>query len=161
MLEPLPAADLALANAELRQQLLEAQELIEALRTGAVDALAVQGPDGPQIFTLEGADQGYRNLIEQMGEGAVLLDPATATVLYANACLAAWLARPLEGLMGSSFLALVEPAAQPYWRALLARAAAHGHGRGEGQLLPVAGAARPVAAAPQRCGRGPQRLCGV
>ena len=143
----LPAAALAQANAELRQQLLEAQELIEALRTGAVDALAVQGPDGPRIFTLQGADQGYRNLIEQMGEGAVLLDPANASVLYANACLAGWLVRPLEGLTGSSFLELVEPAGQPYWRELLARAAADGHGRGEGRLRPVAGAARPVAAA--------------
>jgi hypothetical protein len=67
-----PAA-LARENEELRHQLLEAEELIHAIRTGAVDALAVQGPEGPRIFTLQGADQGYRTLIEQMNEGAVLL----------------------------------------------------------------------------------------
>ena len=68
MSEPLPAAELARANQELREQLEEAQGLIHAIRTGAVDALAVQGLEGPRIFTLQGADQGYRTLIEQMNQ---------------------------------------------------------------------------------------------
>ena len=64
MSKSLPSADeLAQANEELRYQLEEAQDLIHAIRTGAVDALAVQGPEGPRIFTLQGADQGYRTLI--------------------------------------------------------------------------------------------------
>jgi len=66
-------AEAARENEDLRQRLREAEELIEAIRTGAVDALAVQGAEGPRIFTLEGADQGYRTLIEQMNEGAMLL----------------------------------------------------------------------------------------
>jgi len=42
MNEPKPtAAALAQANQELREQLEEAQALIHAIRTGAVDALAV------------------------------------------------------------------------------------------------------------------------
>ena len=57
------AAELARANEELREQLEEAQDLIHAIRTGAVDALAVQGAEGPRIFTLQGADQSYRTLI--------------------------------------------------------------------------------------------------
>ena len=105
----LPAAALARENEELRQQLQEAQELIEAVRTGAVDALAIQGADGPRIFTLEGADQNYRTLIEQMNEGALLLS-REATILYGNACLAGWLGLGLETVMGQSFAAFV-PAA--------------------------------------------------
>ena len=65
------------------------------MRTGAVDALAMQGAEGPRIFTLEGADQSYRTLIEQMSEGALLLS-ADGTVLYCNACLAGLLGRSLE-----------------------------------------------------------------
>ena len=38
-----------------------------------MDALAVQSTEGPRIFTLQGADQGYRTLIEEMNEGALLL----------------------------------------------------------------------------------------
>ncbi|RZK92668.1 MAG: hypothetical protein EOO62_32820, partial [Hymenobacter sp.] len=77
MSEPafLDAAVLARENEELRQQLREAEELIVAVRTGAIDALAIQGADGPRIFTLEGADQSYRMLVEQMNEGALLLSP--------------------------------------------------------------------------------------
>ena len=112
------AAALARANQELRGQLEEAQDLIHAIRTGAVDALAVQGPEGPRIFTLQGADQGYRTLIEQMNEGAMLLSE-NATVLYCNACLAGLLGRPLAGIMGSSFDDFVPPAYKAYWASLL------------------------------------------
>ncbi|HEX8328598.1 MAG TPA: ATP-binding protein [Hymenobacter sp.] len=95
-------ARLAQENEELRYQLEEAQELIQAIRTGAVDALAVQGAEGPRIFTLQGADQGYRMLIEQMNEGALLLSEE-ATVLYCNVCLADLLGRPMSEVMGSNF----------------------------------------------------------
>ncbi|WP_400190962.1 ATP-binding protein [Hymenobacter sp. B81] len=141
---PVPsAADLARENEELRFQLQEAEELITAIRTGAVDALAVQGPDGPRIFTLEGADQSYRTLIEQMNEGAVLLSH-DATILYANAYLANWLAQPLEALIGSSFAALVAPEGQERWAGLFA-AGWRGSAKGELPLHTRAAPARPLA----------------
>ena len=114
---PLNAAELARENEELRQQLREAEELIMAVRTGAVDALAIQGADGPRIFTLEGADQGYRALIEQMNEGALLLSPE-GTVLYCNEALANLLRRPLEEVLGSGFTDFVPVAFLPYWLGL-------------------------------------------
>ena len=113
------AAVLARANAELRQQLEEAQELIHAIRTGAVDALAVQGADGTRIFTLQGADQGYRTLIEQMNEGALLLSD-DSTVLYCNAGLASLLGCDLGELMGRSFEEFVPVAFQKAWADLVA-----------------------------------------
>ncbi|GAC1601564.1 MAG: hypothetical protein NVS3B25_29470 [Hymenobacter sp.] len=115
-----PADDLARANEELRYQLEEAQELIYAIRTGAVDALAVQGPEGPRIFTLQGADQGYRTLIEQMNEGALLLSE-DATVLYCNACLAELLGCALGEVMGRTFDDFVPPDFADYWAGLLRR----------------------------------------
>ena len=111
------AADLARENEELRQQLREAEELIAAVRTGAVDALAIQGADGPRIFTLESADHGYRHLIEQMSEGAVLLG-LDGLVLYCNAALAHALGCGLGELLGRPFADFVPPKYQAYWAEL-------------------------------------------
>ncbi|MDQ2769921.1 MAG: ATP-binding protein [Bacteroidota bacterium] len=134
MTENLPtAAELARANQELREQLEEAQDLIDAIRTGAVDALAVQGPEGPRIFTLQGADQSYRTLIEQMNEGALLLSD-NGTVLYCNASLARLLGRPLAEVIGSDFDRVVPAAYQAAWAALLLKSW-HERSRGELPLL--------------------------
>ena len=116
---PLNAAELARENEELRHQLREAEELIVAVRTGAVDALAIQGADGPRIFTLEGADHSYRTLIEQMSEGALLLSPE-GMVLYGNVALAELLRCPLSELMGRVFTDFVPSEAQARWAALSA-----------------------------------------
>ncbi|MBH8558102.1 ATP-binding protein [Hymenobacter negativus] len=135
------AAELARANEELREQLEEAHELIHAIRTGAVDALAVQSAEGPRIFTLQGADQSYRTLIEQMNEGALLL-AEDATVLYCNASLADLLRCPLAEVMGRSFDEFVPPGFKQIWAALMLKGWA-GKSRGElplrtqtGVLLP-------------------------
>ena len=142
MSEPQPtAAALARANEELREQLEEAHELIHAIRTGAVDALAVQSPEGPRIFTLQGADQSYRTLIEQMNEGALLL-AEDATVLYCNASLAELLRRPLAEVMGRSFDEFVPPGFRATWAALMDRGWA-GKSRGELPLRTQTGALLP------------------
>ena len=142
MSEPQPtAADLARANEELREQLEEAQDLIHAIRTGAVDALAVQSAEGPRIFTLQGADQSYRTLIEQMSEGALLLAEDT-TVLYCNASLAELLRCPLAELMGRSFDGFVPRGFRETWAALLQKGWA-GKSRGELPLQTQTGALLP------------------
>lgn len=135
--------DLLRENDELRHQLREAQELIAAVRTGAVDALAIQGPEGPRIFTLQGADESYRTLVEQMNEGALLLSPE-GTVLYANAALAGLLGQPLAALPGSAFAAFVPAGFQGYWAGLLGRGWA-GKARGELPLQRPGGPLRPFA----------------
>jgi len=111
------AADLARENDELRQQLREAEELITAVRTGAVDALAIQGADGPRIFTLESADHGYRTLVEQMSEGAVLVGQ-DGFVLYANAALARALGCPTGEVLGHPFSEFIPAEYQGYWAGL-------------------------------------------
>jgi PAS domain S-box-containing protein len=126
---PLDAAVLARENEELRQQLREAEELIVAVRTGAIDALAIQGADGPRIFTLEGADQSYRMLVEQMNEGALLLSP-DGTVLYCNRALAELLRYPLEEVLGSTVTSFVPGTFQHYWAEVVAKGWA-GRVRGE------------------------------
>ena len=135
------AAGLARENEELRQQLREAEELIVAVRTGAIDALAIQGADGPRIFTLEGADQSYRTLVEQMNEGALLLSP-DGVVLYCNGALAELLRYPLQEMLGSTAASFVPASFQAYWAGVVAQGWA-GRVRGELPLQTRDGALRP------------------
>jgi len=67
----------------LRARLANAEETLGAIHTGEVDAVVVAGKQGPQVFTLEGAEHAYRVLIECMNEGALIL-AADGVILYAN-----------------------------------------------------------------------------
>ena len=87
---------------ELEALLSEAQETLDAIQNGDVDAVVVGGPDSRRIYTLESADRSYRLLIEQMREGAVMLS-ADNMVLYGNATLAELLGVPAERLVGHPF----------------------------------------------------------
>src|SRR3954447_6527440 len=80
---------------DLRTRLSELEDTLTAIRSGEVDALIVNGPNGDQVYSLKGAEQPYRAFIEQMGEGAVTLAPQ-GTILYCNKCFAEMLRTPLE-----------------------------------------------------------------
>jgi len=97
--------------ARLRELLLEAQATLRAIRNGEVDAVVVDSRLGLKVFTLEGAEFDYRILVESMNEGALVLSHG-GVILYANACFAAMVGRPLAQVMGGSFLELLSPADQ-------------------------------------------------
>ncbi len=88
--------------ARLRSALAEANEALRAIRSGEVDAVVVVGKRGPQVFTLQGAEQVYRVLIESMNEGALTLTP-DKMILYANHCFARMVKSRLEKVIGGSF----------------------------------------------------------
>jgi PAS domain S-box-containing protein len=83
---------------ELRQRLQEAEETLNAIRSGGVDALVVSGPAGEKVFTLEGAEHPYRVLIESMNEGAISLS-TDGTILYCNSAFARMVGSPLDQIM--------------------------------------------------------------
>jgi PAS domain S-box-containing protein len=85
--------------AELEARLREAEETIEAIRNGDVDAVVVDGPAGHQVYTLENADRPYRVLIEQMQEGAVTMSN-DGTVLYCNQRFATIVGTRRESIIG-------------------------------------------------------------
>lgn len=87
---------------ELHDRLQEAEDTLEAIRTGAVDAVAIQGSNGTQIFTLEGADETYRVLVERMSESAVTLNK-DGIILYCNKQFAKLVNIPLNQVIGSLF----------------------------------------------------------
>ena len=85
--------------AELRARLREAEDTLDAIRNGEVDAVVVGGPAGQQVYTLENADRPYRVLIEQMNEGAITLGE-DGTVLYCNQRFASLVETPREEIIG-------------------------------------------------------------
>jgi signal transduction histidine kinase/CheY-like chemotaxis protein len=85
----------------LRVRLAEAEEMLQAIRHGEIDALVVEGAGGSQqVYTLHSADEPYRHLVEEMQEGAVVLTPR-GNILYSNARFAALVGEPLESVLGS------------------------------------------------------------
>ncbi|MGZ9174468.1 MAG: ATP-binding protein [Candidatus Binatia bacterium] len=133
---------LLVENHELRTRLEEAEELLTAIRAGSVDALVIEGPQGPQVYTLEGADQPYRTYVETMNEGAVTLSQ-DGTILYSNRQFAELTAASIEETIGASFFAFIAGADQDAVAALL-RAGDGGSGRVETALEDRAGTPIPV-----------------
>ncbi len=85
----------------LRQRLEEAEETLRAISAGEVDAVVVDGPDGEQVFTLEGADHPYRVMVESMREGALTVNHE-GTIVYCNESFAQMVGRAVERVLGSS-----------------------------------------------------------
>jgi signal transduction histidine kinase len=89
-------------NSNLRQQLEEANEIIDAIRSGQIDALVVHGKQGHELYTLKTADQTYRVFIEKVTEGAVTLN-RDGIVIYSNSQFASTLNIPLSRVLGENF----------------------------------------------------------
>jgi signal transduction histidine kinase/FixJ family two-component response regulator len=104
--------------AALLARLTEAEETLRAISSGEVDAVMVKGPRGDQLFTLKGADEPYRVLVEEMNQGAVTL-AADGSILYCNRRFAQLLKTPVESLIGLAFDSFVAKSEQPNFSRLL------------------------------------------
>ena len=87
---------------ELRSRLREAEDTLDAVRSGAVDAVVVSGFDGPKDFTLSGADEIYRIFFQEMADGGLTVN-AQGTILFSNQRLSEILGSPSEKLLGDRF----------------------------------------------------------
>ena len=121
---------------KLRQRLHEAEATLEAIRMGHVDALVVNGPAGDQVFTLSGADRRYRQLVETMNQGALMI-ASDGTIVYANARFAQLVEGRLEKLIGSRLREHVASGD-------LVDAVVQSRGEAEAELVAADGTRRPV-----------------
>ena len=128
--------------AELEARLAEAEETLQAIRTGEIDALVVSGPDGDRIFALEGADHAYRLLVEEMQEGTVTLDQ-DGLILYANRQFGAMMKTPVESIVGSNIRRFLPADRQSMFSEMLANDKTE-HQRGEFLLRDIDGTPIPV-----------------
>lgn len=108
-------------NEALRSKVAELEQTLQVLREGAVDAIAIPHPQGSQIFTLQGADQVYRVLIEEMSDGALTLS-MDGMVLYCNQRFAEMLGIPLSRIIGSKIAGWLPPDEREKFEALLRQA---------------------------------------
>lgn len=106
--------------ADLEARLNEANETLDAIRAGEVDALVIGGPEGQLVYTLENADRPYRLLIEQMRECAVTLGP-DGIILYCNQRLSTLTGVRREALVGRHLHEFVAPQDRAVFEQLLTR----------------------------------------
>jgi len=119
--------------AELEHRLAEAEETLEAIRQGGVDAVVISGPAGEQVYALEGPDHPYRVLVEEMHQGTVTLDP-DGLILYCNRQFASMMKTSVENIIGSRMARFLTAEEYGLFSALIAMAAG-GHSQGELNLL--------------------------
>ena len=110
--------------------------MLRAICAGEVDAIVVNGGAAPAVYTLKSASDPYRQLIEQMSEGALTLS-TEGVILYCNAAFARMLQRPRERVIGGHIAEhFAEQTADPGVSELLARTV---HGGYEIQLRTAGG----------------------
>jgi PAS domain S-box-containing protein len=123
-------------------RLEEAEETLRAIQNNEVDALIVDGPQGQQVFTLQGAEQPYRTLMETMSEGALTV-AADGTILYCNRQFSEMLKAPLNRIIGLSFQEIMPSGEWQAFKALLAECGNEGS-RGEYSFTTFEGREIPV-----------------
>jgi PAS domain S-box-containing protein len=110
---------LRLENSALREKLREAEETLDAIRKGDVDAVVVSGADDiPRVYTLETADQTYRLLVEEMQEGALTLT-RRGDILYCNRRLAKLVETEPERVIGRTLARFIAASDWPKVLALI------------------------------------------
>jgi PAS domain S-box-containing protein len=103
---------------KLQERLDAAEEILRAMRSGEVDAIVTSGPDGDCVYTLKGADEAYRLMVQKMAEGAVTVTP-DGLILFSNEKLASILMIPHERVIGSNFYDFIVPDDAEIFSALL------------------------------------------
>ena len=92
--------NLNLENDELHKKLNEANEIIEGIKKGDIDALLITGNESEKLFVSKTADQTYRKFIENMSEGVVTIH-TDGIILYSNSSFAKLVDSPLEYVIGT------------------------------------------------------------
>jgi signal transduction histidine kinase len=85
---------------DLKSRLSEAQDAIDAIKNGSVDAFAIRKNGTPEVFTLQSLDYAYRVLIEKFSEGALNLT-LDGLIIYSNSYFSRLVETPNEKVTGS------------------------------------------------------------
>lgn len=92
--------------ADLKQQLEEAYDIINAIKEGQVDAFVLKQDDKHELYTLKSADKTYRIFIERMSEGALTLNRQNI-ILYCNSAFAELVQTGLNSIVGMPILTFI------------------------------------------------------
>ncbi len=127
----------------LKERLLEAEETIRGIQSGEVDAIVVSRPDGERLYTLTGADHGYRVLVESIIEGALILS-SDNSIYYCNRTLEEMLGLPVQSIVGKKFESCIVPESRPRLMELITESRISGAAKGEFLMSRIDGTSLPV-----------------
>ncbi len=105
---------------DLQARLTEAEDALRAIREGDVDAIVVSGSRGEQVFSLTGAEQVYRLIVETMREAALTIS-FDGRILFCNRQFSHLVRNPQEQIVGRRLEELVAPEDRREVASLLAR----------------------------------------
>lgn len=127
----------------LKEQLCEAEQTIKAIQSGEVDAFVVDRPEGARLYTLSGADHGYRVLVESINEGALILS-TDDSVYYCNRSFGEMVGLPIQKIVSKKLNSYVAPECHAQLLELIRDSRNSGDAKGEllmkrdgGIVLPV------------------------
>ncbi|PZX58224.1 PAS domain-containing protein [Algoriphagus ratkowskyi] len=121
--------------ADLKIRLEEAEQLIDAIKAGEVDAFAVNNDNKSEIFTLQSGDYAYRVLVENFSEGAINITD-DGLIVYSNKYFHELLRSPYENTVGNSIYHFIHPNSINSFTALLTKAL---EGKSKGEINLKAG----------------------
>jgi formate hydrogenlyase transcriptional activator len=93
---------------QLCSRLDEAEQTLDAIRRGDVDALVVAGPHGDQVFSITGAERAYRLIVETMNEAALTVG-LDETILFCNPRFCDLVKTPMSNTIGQKLSAFFAP----------------------------------------------------
>ncbi|MBA2320997.1 MAG: PAS domain-containing protein [Deltaproteobacteria bacterium] len=99
-----------------RRAAAEAEEMLDAIRAGQVDAFVV---GDVEIQLLSSNHSPYRALVERMRQGAVAVT-STGEIVFVNERFAAMVGLPQDGFIGGHLGNFIDDSARGVWRDMLA-----------------------------------------
>jgi len=133
--------ELLLKIEELENRLAESEQVIEAIKAGEVDAIAVNTNNHAEVYTLQSGDYAYRVLIEKFGEGALNLTEE-GLIVYTNTYFFELVKLSYEKVVGSLFTDFIHAESKEKFNELF-KLALNGSSKGEinlsvgGNIIPV------------------------
>lgn len=106
---------------ELRARLAEAEQALDAIRSGDIDALLIRTPEGEQVYSLTGVERVYRTIVETMNEAALTVSPE-GVILFCNQRFAEMVNVALQEVVGSSLAGMIEPSHRTLLSELIGKA---------------------------------------
>jgi PAS domain S-box-containing protein len=129
IMDDLSNEQLHITMADLRGRLEEAEQMIQAIKAGEVDAFAIQHGDQASVFTIQSADYAYRVLIENISEGAVNITE-DGLIVFCNKYFHEMLGLPYEKVVGNFIHDFIHPGSIDDFQLLFVKALA-GQSKGE------------------------------
>jgi len=118
---------------ELETRLAEAEQLIDAIKAGEVDAFALNRDNQPEIFTLQSGDYAYRVLVENFSEGALNLSE-DGLIVYTNTAFHELIGLSYEKVISHSVFDFIHPDSVDDFKMVFSKGLA-GQARGEINLI--------------------------